>query len=438
MLEIAVVPRPWISPGEPGDASRRARDLQIDGRDEAVEQITDDLILEEARLDDPWRLEESERVALDPAETGPTTGIGSGEVDLELPVPTSWRVPLPPPRQLRLPKATSKHTTTYAIINPSRQLRTPPDRTVPDAVRPFWLRRSGGAVIGPLNLSRLGGAVRAERQVGSRVGFEVSTDQSSWMPWAEFLRLTQQDGLDASGELPAGSIAGSLRTLSLVALFRRISERAPTGKLILLSLDDRFRRTELHVVRGQPTYVAVSDPEAELPAQLVRHRVLSEEVVERCMYLALQERRPVRDVIQDVAALDLDRFTRRFMSERLMLALAPLSGTFAFLVATPEHVVPFAPSLLSLVPRLLPRARSPEQLRTLLTPMMRFPLERTPIFGRLLTDLRLDEEQQRALAPLGHGATLTEALRNADAGDRWILPLAYLLLDLGGLVPGEG
>jgi serine/threonine-protein kinase len=318
-------------------------------------------------------------------------------------------------------------------------LETPSDSRVWEPYHgphPFWLRSREHLEFGPCSLADLLRMVRCKLSSDAIAEVDISGDRAHWSPLERFMVLTAQDLIRDDGWLPAGALSGPLEGLGIIALLGQIAEHRPTGKLrIIHRAPTRVDTTEIQFMYGLPTHVSTNDTALETPEQLIRYRIIDERTLTECMHAVVIEGRPLQQIIARRARIDLGRHWLRLMMARLEPLMTWDSATYSFVSMPPEYGVPFVPSVLALLPMLIQRVKSTDQLRALLGGALDVGFERSERYDRLLPLLGLNPAQHMGLNPFGLTRTLDEALRCSLGGEKFALTMGCILVHLGMLTP---
>jgi eukaryotic-like serine/threonine-protein kinase len=301
---------------------------------------------------------------------------------------------------------------------------------------PFWMRSLHQLGFGPCSIQDLLTMIRVRVPVGARRSAEISGDGRSWMPLKRFIDLARLHGVEFSSQVPDGVASGQLETSTVVPLFGRLAQHRASGRLVVINESLTPAATiEIHMIAGAPTLVTTSNPRLDTPTQLTSQRVLDPSQLEACMHAVVLEERPLEEIVLERTGIDLSMSRTRFMLARLEPLLTWRSATFAFTPSAPAELDPFAPSLLALLPPLVHRTKSIEQLRALLGTAIDGTYERTERFDDTVRELALSAAQLAGINPLGQTRTLDEALRCSLGGEKFALTMAYILVNLGLLRP---
>jgi serine/threonine-protein kinase len=299
--------------------------------------------------------------------------------------------------------------------------------------QPFWVRAKEG-VAGPLRLEDAMNIMRFECEADRSDELRISGNDKSWLDAASFAMLTGQEILldrFAKSEKPLPirtSIAGSFQHVSITGLFGRIARECPSGRLIVAQ--QHGVRREILFAQGRPTFVYANVEDLQLPELLVHKNIVGKDQIEEMVHAAVIEDRALEDVIQDRTGYDVSRYWTAFMKERLTELFRWKQARFAFDVDAPlTHSVPFAQSLLGLLPELVYRTQSADELNDALSPYMNFKLERSERLAKGLSEMRLNEQQKQVVAALGAGKTLSWALKHAGKEEKVNLTIAYVLIE---------
>jgi serine/threonine protein kinase len=307
---------------------------------------------------------------------------------------------------------------------------------------PFWLRmkrRDGHTEdpFGPCSFADVGTMIRSTFSAAAKRTLEVSADGRRFISLLRFLDLSEHDVFEE--ELPSsGVLTGKLGKSSLIGLLGQIAEHCPTGKLTLIRGPNTLgqqARAEIHVSQGAPLHVASDLPSLETPELLVACRILEADAVAECMHVVLAEERPLAAVVLARARVDLLERRPKMMMARLENLIGWTDARYIFSPSQPRTCAPFAKSLYSVVFELAQRTKSPDTMRAELMPHLGLRFERTDRFDRVVHALELPKNEIDGLGPFGYTRTLDEAVRTSTAGDRFGWVAAYVLLELGLILP---
>ncbi len=309
-----------------------------------------------------------------------------------------------------------------------------------DGPFPFWLRDHEGELIGPCSWEQALGIVRSELEARISGESVISSDQASWITVAELAELSGMESLlrnHDQGQPGPGTIFGSMEQRSAVSLFGMLDAVSASG--VLLIQEHGYRRhdfREVHVRDGAPVYVYANAPKLQLPELLVAKRLLPRTLIAELAHVMVRERRPLLEVATRYVGTDLAQYRGVLMKERLLDLFARNAATFSFDERqTPVALRPFARSLLQLLPELVHRAASMDQLRLYLVPFMDARLTTTFRFASGLERLSLPPAQLASATRLAQGRTLGELLAQAPEESKLHCTLAYVLLETELLVP---
>lgn len=347
----------------------------------------------------------------------------------EIPIPTRGPVPTPDP----LPQdraAPSQDILSSSTWRPEEGLN--PD-VVFDYQGPhaFYLLDPSPRQFGPCDYFALQNLVLQLVPHGPASEACVSVDGQQWRSLRRYLELTSQvdllPGEIADGVAGAGP-SGRLSETSPCAMFSTIARLRPSGRLLI---EADGHRTEISLRDGQPVNVRASHPEEQTPALLRSRELVPAENLPALMHTALSSDTRIEHLL--AGAVDVQVLRGALMKERL-LGLMPLShGTFQFdqRGGTPQGT-PIASSLLALLPNLVRRTLPIEALDQALAPHYATPLARTADSEALLELMQASPVQREVAAQLG-GGNMARSLAGSEENKQLILPLAYILLEIGAL-----
>jgi serine/threonine-protein kinase len=301
---------------------------------------------------------------------------------------------------------------------------------------PFWLRSQGQVEFGPCSLVDLLQMIRSRIPSHAKGTIEVSGNRTHWVPLSRYMVMTAQDVLEQDMPIVDGVVSGLVEGLGVISLLGQIAEHRPTGRLrIMHHAQTKVDTTEIQLMYGLPTHVSTNDTSLETPEQLLRYRILDEKSLAECMHAVVTEERPLHQIVAQRSSIDLGQHWVRFMLARLEPLMTWDVATYTFLNVPPDYVVPFAPSLLSLLPTLIQRVKTIDQLKSVLSYAMEMGFERSERFDRLLPVLGLTSSQLVGLNPFGLTRTLGEALRCSLGGEKLALTMGCILIHLGMIAP---
>ncbi|MCK6548486.1 protein kinase [Myxococcota bacterium] len=296
----------------------------------------------------------------------------------------------------------------------------------------FWLRAGTGFALGPCTFEEVLLSLKASAST-ARSMIEVSGDGVRWMRATRFAELT---GEAPESDRPMSAVisSGRIEDTSTTALFGRIGLERATGRLDLERRTTRQdHRATLHVVRGEPVHVSLNVPGFALHELLFADGSASPSELAACMHVVVTAGRPLDEIVAERGSINLEQLRPRVMRARLEQLVAWDQGSYTFSVEPPRPEPAFAQTLPSLLPTMLARAQTADQLRAKLLPLLDVALERTEIFERILDELALDPVQREGVAPFGATRNLREAILYSEAGERFALTLAFILHELGAL-----
>lgn len=309
--------------------------------------------------------------------------------------------------------------------------QTIPRRNTTAGVHRFSMRCNGDLELEGATLAQLSHAISSKTSDKERRTIEVSADAHVWAPLSEFVQLSSLDFLPPNGEMPPGAYVSKLTDISVARIFARAFEHQSTGKLtFILPRGDLKQRTEIELVRGAPVHVASSDVSLEMPAQLVRARLIDGDDLRVAVHSSLALKRPFTRLISERVGIDVRKLQVRFAAERLETLVGHRDGSFSLSTTTPDHTQPLAPSLLPFLMGMYRRAMSPPQLHQLVASQLEHTFLRTMRFERYLAEMKLTNPEAYAVRGFGHTRTLRQAIASIT-DERFALSAAHLFLELG-------
>lgn len=312
-----------------------------------------------------------------------------------------------------------------------------PERRVPSDG--FWLRDALEREVGPLTWSELTRALRAEAQLGSIDAVAVAAlDHVGWMAAERFADLTGVQALLWTAEAPQAStrfgVEGHLGDTSMVRLLGDVTRRRLSGLLRLeVRTERRKARFDLELEEGRPCDVVTNEPHLQLPNLLVTKQLVQEDRLPRCVRRVLQEAVHLEEAVFREAELDVGRYRDAVLKERLRHLLRWPSGQYRMVAAppNPERKAPLGSKLLSLLPDLVYRALSYEQLEAELRPLMRTFLRAGPDAAARLDEMALGRSQRGVAERLLRGGRLDGVLPAEGRVRKAYTTMAYVLRELG-------
>jgi serine/threonine protein kinase len=293
----------------------------------------------------------------------------------------------------------------------------------------FYLELHDGSRTGALHYVEAMAKLRAESECGGIARAAISANNQRYMKAPAFAVLTGQEILvdphaNREKELPKSPLTGRLERVSATALLGRLARDRVTGRLVAIN---GASRREVMLVQGLPTFVYASTDELQIPELLVEKKIVSQEQIPEILHAVASDGRPIEEVVKERTGVDLSRYYATFMKERMIDLFRWPGGAFAVDLASPiSHAVPFTPSIYQMLPELLMRARSEDDLFEALVPWMDIRLERTENFQRAVQEMNLSETQMQSVIPFG-GRSLASSLKSARE-ERLALALAYMFL----------
>jgi hypothetical protein len=306
----------------------------------------------------------------------------------------------------------------------------PRRNTTPGAHR-FSMRANGELELEGATLAQLSHAISSKTSDKERRTVEVSADGHAWLPLAAFIQLSSHDFLSPNAEMPPGAYVSKLADSSIARIFARTFEHQSTGKLtFIMPRGDLKQRTEIQLLRGAPVHIASSDVSLEMPAQLIRSRLIDGDDLRVAVHSSLALKKPFTKLVSERIGIDVTKMNVRFASERLESLVGHREGSFSISTSTPEQTRPISTSLLPFLTGIYRRGMSPPGLHRLIAPQLEHTFLRTMRFERYLEELRLTNTESYAVRGFGHTRTLRQAIASIT-DERFALASAYLFLELG-------
>lgn len=300
-------------------------------------------------------------------------------------------------------------------------------RTGSEAEAPaqFWVRAAPGRPGEALGWEAA--SARAAAAAESGQGFEISADGSAFISLAEFGALT---GQDLSYELDPPSnvtVVGSLAKTSLCKVLSRLAVERTTGVLTVARPEDGAWY-ELEVHQGRPTRLVSPISATQLPQILIARGPFDEPTVGRLCRRAVLHKQPLAKLVRAAGAGDMSHVP--LSRARLEVVFAWSSGDYTFNAdrTRPQPEQAFAPSLMTLLPKLVAHTQSTEQLLTRMQSRLQRRL--TPETRLFITQALFDPEQRATISRLMEGP-LGSVLPLDPVERRATLACAYVLIESG-------
>lgn len=351
------------------------------------------------------------------------------------------RLDAPPPRSLSRadetdPKAPAAARDGMAAYLWERFGLSPDRQAPPDG---FWIRDAQGREVGPCTWSEITQALRMEALYDGVCDVSLSSDQKTWISAERFVQLTGVEAIlrddeplpdDARGDARP---RGTLRERSIASVFSEVSQRRATGRLAFNLWKGRRRaRFDIDLDEGRPTFVLTNEPHLQLPNLLVVKGVIPEDKLALHIRTVLAEATTLEDAVSRNAKFDVAQYRAAVMKERLRHLLRWPEGAFAFDPgARPSSRTPFAVSLLALLPDLVYRTLSAEQLERELEDLLDRPFVRAADAGARLADMGLTRSQRGVAERLLTSSTLRRVLPAEGRIRKAYTTMAYVLREAG-------
>ncbi|MBX2812736.1 MAG: protein kinase [Myxococcales bacterium] len=308
-----------------------------------------------------------------------------------------------------------------------------PNRSIPS--KGFWVRDSNGQDLGPLTWSEVTHVLRMEATEGDAEESSVSADRLNWIAAPRFVRLAGIEAIFTDNQsIPAHArYQGSLDERSVTSLFGFISHREATGRLTLkVELDRRNAYFEIHVDEGRPTFVFTNEPHLQLPNLLISKGLLVEERLPLYIQTVLQTAITLEQAVRQDVQFDVNEYRNAVMKERLRHLLRWRQGFFAFDEnSRPARHRPFAPSLLALLPDLVYRTLSDEDLEREFASMKHLPGTRALEATERLQDMGLTRSQRGVAERLLAANRLDDVIPSKGDKRKAYTTMAYVLRETG-------
>ena len=312
----------------------------------------------------------------------------------------------------------------------------------PDRVPPkvgLWVRDSEGQELGPLTWSELTHVLRMEASDGNPEDSSISADRKSWIAASRFVRLAGIEAiLQGNDSLPhTARFQGHLSHRSVASLFAAISHRSTTGRLMLRVEDNKqSARFDIHVDEGRPTFVFTNEPHLQLPNLLIVKGILAEDKLPQYIGTVLRTAKTLEEAVRNHVQFDVAEYRGAVMKERLRHLLGWRNGRFAFdESAQPASRRPFAPSLLALLPDLVYRTLSTEELEQELKRIQGQPFTRAPEASERLQEMGLTRSQRGVAERILAAADLSEVIPSNGRVRKAYTTMAYVLREMGLIEP---
>jgi serine/threonine-protein kinase len=298
--------------------------------------------------------------------------------------------------------------------------------------RGFWLADAESNRVGPLSVEELCLALRLEAHDGGLERCRVAADPlpRAWRAVTDLLETIEASGV-ALLEAPVSSgQSGQLGPLTLSSLLAQASLTAATGRIVVVSSQiARPRFFELHLVDGRPTFVDTNDLALQLPHLLVDQGVLRGDDLPLLVSEAWAHEARLEEVARWMKGVTFETHRPAIMRRRLREMLAVAEGTWVLDRGfPPPDERAFAPSLLSLLPRLIGDALSPEAIEAALIPYLDHRLADLPHVADFAGAWELTPGERAIADEILAASTLEAALPKLAAARRRHALVAYLLV----------
>ncbi|MCK6545538.1 serine/threonine protein kinase [Myxococcota bacterium] len=299
---------------------------------------------------------------------------------------------------------------------------------------PFTLRDARGVIHGPHAFDDVVAMLRAEAN-RALAGAEISADGRSFVPVATFAALTGMEGLLHDHKqrvvVRAPASVGYLDERSMISVLASIGGERRTGKLYVLPEGlKRAVHREVHVVDGAPTWVYASDEHLQLPDVLVAKKLVPRALVAELVHEALATRRSLDDLV--ASRLQIGRSRTMVMKERMLDMVRWRLGRFVFdPTERPDPTPPFARSLTTLVPELVQRGLSLEELHASVGDAVDAKIEAARGLEGNLDELGFTTAQKDAALRIARSKRLGAQLRITPAEEKTLLAVTLVLVELG-------
>lgn len=258
----------------------------------------------------------------------------------------------------------------------------------------------------------------------------MSVDGRRWCDLDALARLIGLELVSSTADAPSNvTVVGSLEQRSLVAAFATLARERHTGTIAIARtspVDGTWYEIELD--RGRPTKVATNVAAMQLPALLVRERVLEADRVEGLLLTALRDRRPLEQLVEDETKKKLPR--ARLMTARLEALFTWEGADYTFSVDyKAKRDAPFAKTLVAPSIAAAERALTTEQLLARLGPRARARLSAAAGLDAALAQLELEPRHASIAARLGAGRSIAELVEAEPGAARTVAAVAWVLTE---------
>lgn len=398
---------------------------------EASLMVGDDLELPiENAIEDPTHTPVPSIALAEASQPGSLESEVPDTLDL-LPEPTTDSETLLPPMRIYQPDIQGRPTADARFLWERYQLS--PHRRPPH--RGFWLLDAERNQVGPLTFDELCVALRLEALDGALDRSLVSADPRPelWCPAPELLRILASTGVGqtiAPAAVADGGGAGWIDPTSVPGLLVRASLAEMTGRLIFASTTAaKTTFFEVHLVSGRPTQVDTNELSLQLPSILVARGALSEDDLPLLVVDAIKHRNNLELSARRLAGAELDEQRGAVMRRRLRHLLKMTEGTWVLDPAyRPVDRRAFAPSLQSILPRLVRDALSRAALEAALRPHLGRPLAALEGIEDYVDTLGFTSGERTIAEELLAAARLEDALPLQEELRKAYLTVAFLLI----------
>jgi len=302
---------------------------------------------------------------------------------------------------------------------------------------PHYLRDREGTVIGPVTLDQAHAIFKMEGFARLAGEGSISGDAERWVTLTRYAEITGQTMYvrDDAENRPAPTNAyGNLKDRSIPSLFSGFWRMKAWGRLIVINEGYRkFEMRELEIADGRPCAAYANSEALQLPALLRSKKLVPDGLLVELMWKTILVDRPLLEVASAQLARNLDSYRGGIDKERWVDVANWDVGAIFFDPYFKTNARPLAPSVLNLLPPMIGKGMDMVKLKAKLGTRADGLLKPTASFEDDLVNLGLPEQQLEVIAQVAKGKRVSQIIKVYAGIDKMLLPLIYILLEIGAL-----
>lgn len=272
----------------------------------------------------------------------------------------------------------------------------------------FWLQDHEGTGIGPVAWDTAQRIFQAESFARMSGSARISADQKRWLSLEEYAELTGQtmfvrndEAIDLSSAMSFATLARRSMSNVCASLWR---DRLTARVTVKLDAYRRFELREFDLVEGRPVGAYANVENLQLPELLVHKRLVPKGLIVELIHKSVLLGRSLLEVASAQLATNLDAYRPAVERERLVTLFSWEAGeVFIDTSAKIEPRKPVVTSALALVPQMIVKAFSYDELRLRTSAYMDSALRRTSHYDEDIDELHLSPPQRKLADQLADG-----------------------------------